>query len=355
MSSTGEAKVTRQGRLGILTLDRPQALNALTLEMIETLDAALHDFAQDVAIDAVLIRGTGDRAFCAGGDIKPIATAPPGPALDRARRAFFAAEYALNYRLHVYPKPVLTLMHGITMGGGCGLAMNAGYRVATERSLVAMPETMLGLFPDVGATLFLGELPGEMGLYLGLTGTRLQAGDLMALGMATHHIAGASVPSLVEMLAAADPLAPAAIDSMLARVAAEPEPPTLAPRQDRIDALLAGASIGEIAAALEAAPEDWAQEALASIRGGAPMSVATVFRQLRFCAGLPPEAVFRMEYRLAVRLSGRADFREGVRAVLVDKDRMPGWSPATLEAVDPEAVESLFAPLAPGEPELALG
>ncbi|HLY58799.1 MAG TPA: enoyl-CoA hydratase/isomerase family protein [Stellaceae bacterium] len=355
MESSDEAKVTQQGRLGVLTLDRPQALNALTLEMIETLDAALRNFAQDAAIDAVLIRSTGDRAFCAGGDIKPIAVAPPGPTLDRARRAFFAGEYALNYWLHVYPKPVLTLMHGITMGGGCGLAMNAQYRIATERSLAAMPETMLGLFPDVGATLFLNELPGEMGLYLGLTGTRLRAGDLVALGMATHYVAGASVPDLVGMLAAADPLAPAVIDSVLARVAADPEPPVVISRQGRIDALFAGASLGEIVAALEAAPEDWAQEALASLRGGSPTSVATTFRQLRGCAGLPPAEVFRMEYRLAVRLSGRADFREGVRAVLVDKDRMPRWLPATLEKIDPDAIESLFAPLAPAEPELDLG
>ncbi|MEI9986925.1 MAG: enoyl-CoA hydratase/isomerase family protein [Aliidongia sp.] len=353
VTQTDEVLVETRGRLGLLTLNRPKALNALSLAMVAALDEALLAFERDPAIDAILLRGAGDRAFCAGGDVRALVTAPPEEG-ERLRRGFFAGEYALNYHLHTCPKPVVALLNGITMGGGCGLSLHASHRVSTERTLLAMPETVLGLFPDVGATWFLNQLAGEMGLYLGLTGARIRANDLCALGMATHHAAASVMPTLIEALAAEERLDAAAIDAVLARFAADPGAPAVAAHRPRIDALFSGATIPKIVAALENAPEDWAAEALGVIRRASPTSLEVTLRQLRGGSMLSIEDVFRTEYRLAVRLTGSNDFREGVRAILIDKHGAPRWNPSRIEDVDPSAIEALFAPLGPDEPELSL-
>jgi enoyl-CoA hydratase len=349
-----EVLVETRGALGILTLNRPKAHNALNLGMIDLIEAALEPWAKDQAIGAVLIRGAGGRAFCAGGDVRVIGTAPKGPEADRLTRQFFAREYRLNYRIHTYEKPFVALIDGVTMGGGCGLSLHGSHIVATERTVLAMPETMLGLFPDVGASWFLNELEGEMGVYLGLSGVRLKANDLVALGLASHYVSSNWLDGLIDDLAGRPTLDAEAVERALDRHATDAGSPVVAPEAERIDALFAGATVEAIAAALDLAPEAWAQEALATIRRASPSSLKVTLRELRGARGRDLAEMLAIEYRLAVRSASAHDFREGVRAILVDKDNMPRWQPDLLEAVDDAAVDGYFAPFAdPGE-ELAL-
>jgi enoyl-CoA hydratase len=226
--------------------------------------------------------------------------------------------------------------------------------VATERTMLAMPETAIGLFPDVGATWFLNRLPGEMGVYLGLGGIRLRANDLCALGMATHHVASSAAPALIDDLAAQKRLDRAAIDATLARHATDPANAVVAARRGRIDALFAGSTVEAICDALATASEDWAQDALAALRRASPTSLKLTLRQLRGGRGLDLQEIFRIEYRLAVRCADGQDFPEGVRAILVDKDNAPRWQPDRFEAVDPAEIESYFAPFGTPSDELAL-
>jgi enoyl-CoA hydratase len=351
--SDEEVLIDRRGRLGILTLNRPKALNALTLGMVEVIDDVLKRWAGDDGIEAVLFLGAGDKAFCAGGDVRAMTLVEPAEAL-RLKRAFFAGEYRVDHRIHTYTKPIIALFGGITMGGGAGIAMHARHRVTTERSLFAMPETALGLFPDVGATWFLNRLPGRIGLSLGLAGTRLKASDLNALGLATAHVAAESVQGLVEALAVARALDNPEIEAILASHAADPGEPVVAPRQARIDELYAGGSVTAILRALEAAPEPWAEEAAKTIRGASPTSLATAFRQITTGADLDIAAVFRLEYRISQRIATGPDFPEGVRAILVDRDNAPRWSPARLEDVDAAMLDRIFAPFDGPQDELNL-
>jgi len=342
------------GRLGLITLTRPKALNALSLEMIEAIRPALDRFEQDAAIDAVLIRGAGGRAFCSGGDVRAVGTAPPGPEAAALSRAFFAAEYALNYRIHRYAKPYIALIDGITMGGGCGLSLHGSYRVSTERTLLAMPETVLGLFPDVGASWILSRLPGELGVYIALTGLRLRAGDLKALGLATHHIEASSMDALIEALAIESRLDHAALNAILSRYAADPGGSDLLSRQTRVDALFSAETIGAIHDGLASAPESWAAEALDVVRRASPTSLAVTLRLFRAAKTLPIKAVLALDYRLAIRLTAQPDFREGVRSILVDKDNRPRWIPEKWEEVTSSSIDALFDPLSAGEVELGL-
>jgi enoyl-CoA hydratase len=354
MSVTADVLTETRGGLGIITLNRPKALNALSLGMIEAIEAALADWAGDVRIGAVLIRGEGGKAFCAGGDVRAIATNDGSPETERLKRLFFAAEYRLNYRIHTYPKPFVALIDGITMGGGCGLSLHGSHVVATERTALAMPETVLGLFPDVGATWFLNQLPGEMGVYLGLSGVRLRANDLVALGMATHFVPSAAAPALIEDLAAASPLDEASIAAVLARHAGDPGAAAVAVRQGEVDQLFAGATVEAIMAALADAGPDWAGEALQTMRRASPTSLKLTLRQLRGGRTLDLAQMFRIEYRLAVRCTAGHDFPEGVRAILIDKDNAPHWQPAHLEDLDVAAVEAYFQPFAEPRDELDL-
>jgi enoyl-CoA hydratase len=342
------------GRLGLITLNRPKALNALSLEMIEAIRPALDRFEQDDAIDAVLIRGAGGRAFCSGGDVRAVGTAAPGPAAEALSRAFFAAEYALNYRIHRYPKPYIALIDGITMGGGCGLSLHGRYRVSTERTLLAMPETVLGLFPDVGASWILSRLPGELGVYIGLTGLRLRAGDLKVLGLATHHIEASSFDALIEALGTEPTLERAALDGVLSRFAADPGGSDLPARQERVDALFSAETMSAIRDNLTSAPEIWAAEALDVVRRASPTSLAVTLRLFRAARTLSIDAVLGLDYRLAIRLTARSDFREGVRSILIDKDNRPDWNPKKLDDVSASSIDALFSPLTAGDIELGL-
>jgi len=333
-----------EGGVGRLTLNRPAALHALNLQMCEVMLAAILSWRDDPAVTAVLIDHTGERGFCAGGDIRQIAESGRG---DRAwAEAFFRTEYRLNHLLFVYPKPIVAIMDGITMGGGVGISAPAKYRVATDKTTFAMPETGIGLFPDVGGGWFLPRLPGESGIWLGLTGARLKAADCLRLGVATDYVESAKVAALKAAILAQ----PGEIEAVLAEFEADAGPPPLAAVQDDIDRLFRGATVDAIVSALQADGSPWAAAQLAGLKTKSPQALKVTLRQLRegrLRETFAEEMV--VEYRLAVRICARADFQEGVRAVIVDKDNAPKWNPDTLAAVDDALLDALFAPLPPGQ------
>ena len=327
-----------EGRVGRLTLNRPQALHALTTPMCLALSGALMAWKDDPAVELVLIDHAGERGFCAGGDIRMMAEA--GRNDPDAGAAFFLAEYRMNDLLQRYPKPVAAVMDGVTMGGGFGLSAYANYRVATERTLLAMPETGIGLFPDVGAGWVLSRLPGEFGTWMALTGARLKAADGLYLNLCTHYVESAKVEALKALLVAA----PEGAAKTLARFSSDPGPPPLAGKQKALDALFEHGSVEGIVGALEAG-SSWAREQAAILATRSPTSMKVALRQLRQAREQPSFAAeIAVEYRLACRIISTADFQEGVRAVVIDKDNAPRWSPARLQDVDPALLDSLFAP-----------
>jgi enoyl-CoA hydratase len=338
--------VERRGALCLVTLDRPQALNALTLAMIDGLDATLAAAAADPAIAAVAIRGAGERAFCAGGDIRALREAALGG--DGLTRDLYRREYRLNRRIATFAKPYIALIDGIVMGGGAGVSLLGSHRVVGDRALFAMPEAAIGFFPDVGAGWFLPRCPGRIGLFLGLTGTRLGPADLIYTGLATHHVASEQMAALLEALPAAV-TTPGGLEACLAGFARPAAPSPLAERRAEIDRCFAGASVETILAALQAAPEPWAAEAARTIHQASPTSLKVTLRHLR-AAHQDLAAVLRSEYRLSQHFVRDSDFFEGVRAAIIDKDRRPRWRPDRLEAVDEARVAGYFAPLA--EPDL---
>ncbi len=347
---SGDIRFEVTGALGRVTLDRPKALNALTLDMTRRLDARLVEWAGDGRIGAVVIEGAGDRAFCAGGDVRALYESMRRPG-DSLTADFYREEYTLNHRIFAYPKPSVALIEGVVMGGGVGVSVHGSHRVASENILFAMPETAIGLFPDVGGTYFLSRMPGALGSYLGLTGTRLGAADALYCGVATHHVPRASFPDLAASLAATRfaPDARGAVDEAIARFAADPGPPPLAEHRAEIDRCFAAGSVEEIIEALAADGGEWAEATLAVIETKSPTSLKVTHRQLREGARLDFAAAMRLEYRLSQRFCAGHDFAEGVRAAVIDKDAAPKWRPDRLDAVTPAAVDAYFAPLAGGD------
>jgi enoyl-CoA hydratase len=350
--SDDEIIIERTGGLGIVTLNRPRALNTLSLAMYRRFDPALAAWADDPAVHAVLVRGAGGRAFCAGGDVVAIyegrvQTAAPGD----YTADFFREEYQLIRRIHRLPKPVIALMDGATMGGGAGVAVNGRFRVATERTVFAMPEVHIGLFPDVGASRFLNLCPGRIGLYLALTGKRLGAEDSFYCGFATHFVPHERLDELTLALAelawAGD--ARAEVETVLARFSGPPGPPPLAPLRPAIDRCFAGGSVETIVERLAAEPGEWAREAREAMARASPLSLKIVSRQLALRVA-DVEAALALEYRLTQHCMAGHDFFEGIRALLVDKDRAPRWQHGSLGEVSDAEVESYFAPL--GDREL---
>ena len=335
-----------QNGLGIIQLNRPQALNALNHDMCVPLEKHLRLWGKDSAIKAVLIKASGEKAFCAGGDIRKLAdTGPDGVAY---RRNFWGDEYRANTVIAEYPKPFIALIDGICMGGGVGLSVHGSHRVISEFALFAMPETGIGLFPDVGGTYFLPRLPGESGMYLGLTGARLKCADIMALGVGSHHVPRARLADLEAALIAAALPDNAAVDAVIAKFQADPGPAPIAAFRPEIDALFKGDSVAAIIAALEASP-GFGQEQAKLIRTKSPTSVKLTFAQLRRGRGLTFRDCMTLEWRMCNHVAAGHDFYEGVRAVIVDKDHAPKWQPATLEAVTDAYIESYFAPLPDGD------
>ncbi|RYZ36110.1 MAG: enoyl-CoA hydratase/isomerase family protein [Myxococcaceae bacterium] len=344
-----------RGAVGLVTLNRPKALNALSLEMCRALHPQLDAWAVDEAVKAVVIRGAGGRAFCAGGDVRAVAGSvgrtESGASLSSE---FFRAEYALNHRIHHFPKPFIALVDGICMGGGLGLSVHGGFRVVTEKLVLAMPETGIGIFPDVGGGWFLPRFPGESGTYLGLTGARCDAADAVWLGYATHRVEASRLDEVLSALVAADwsGLAHHVVAHVLALFIAEPGTSSLEALADVIHRCFQGDRVEDILAALEREGSTWAEETRATLLRMSPTSLKVTLRQLREGRGRDYDAMARVEYRLSQALTARPDFREGIRAVLVDKDQKPRWSPATLAEVTDAEVDACFAPR-PGD-ELVL-
>ncbi|MBU1347338.1 MAG: enoyl-CoA hydratase/isomerase family protein [Alphaproteobacteria bacterium] len=330
--------ITRiEGSVGRITLNRPKALHALNLSMCEAMTAALMDWRDDAAVTSVLIDHSGERGFCAGGDIRMIAESGATDAVEA--RAFFLSEYRLNHLMFEYPKPITAIVDGIVMGGGVGISEPAKVRIATERTTYAMPETGIGLFPDVGGGWFLPRLPGETGTWLALTGARLKAADTVALGIHTHFVASGEIETVKADLIARGP------DAVADHATAAGSAP-LAAHREAIDRLFAHDTLEAIFAALEADGSDWALAQLATLKTKSPQSLKVTLRQLRAGRAMTDFAeVMAMEYRLGGRVVRTHDFQEGVRAVIVDKDNSPGWSPATVEGVTAGDLDALFAPL----------
>ena len=344
MTDEPEVLTRVESGVGRITLNRPKALHALNHPMCDLMIAALLDWQGDDKVLSVLIDHAGERGFCAGGDIRMIAESGAGDAV--AARAFFHAEYRLNALLFDYPKPVTAIVDGIVMGGGVGISEPAVVRIATERTTYAMPETGIGLFPDVGGGWFLPRLPGFAGTWLALTGARLKAADTVALGIHTHFMPSDEVEAFRTILAA-DPGFPVDIADELA---VDPGEAPLEAHIDDIDRLFAFDTVEDIFAALEHEGTDWARTQLAVLKTKSPQSLKVTLRQLRTGLHMTSFAEnMAMEYRLGGRVVRTHDFQEGVRAVIVDKDNTPHWSPADLAGVTGAALDALFAPLPPGE------
>ena len=316
-----EIHFQRQGGLGHVLLDRPRALNALTLAQVRLMHPMLDDWAADPTVALVLVEGAGGRAFCAGGDIRALAEACRRGDVAQAA-AFYREEYRLNRRIKTFPKPYVSILDGIVMGGGVGISAHGSHRVATERTLFAMPETGIGFFPDVGGSFLLSRCPGGSGMYLALSGARLGAADCLALGLVTHHVPSERIPALKEALAAEGDA-----DAVLARFHVDPGPAPLAARRPLIDRCFAQPTVAAVLAALDAESDPWAAETAAVIRAKSPTALLVTFEQMRRGATLDFDACLRMEYRLAWRVAPAHDFLEGVRAVIVDKDNAPAWGP----------------------------
>ncbi|MBU6297389.1 MAG: enoyl-CoA hydratase/isomerase family protein [Alphaproteobacteria bacterium] len=342
---TDEVLFERRGGVGLITLNRPKALNALTHDMVVAMKRQLRAWAEDAAVGCVVIRGAGGRAFCAGGDIRAVAES--GRARSSYALDFWRDEYILNAAIKHYKKPYLALISGIAMGGGLGVSVHGTYRVVDETALFAMPETGIGFFPDVGGSFFLPRCPGETGLYLALTGARLKSTDALYTGLATHFVPAAASEALLNRLAEGE--TPVRVLADLAQSSGDAP---LARYRETIDRIFSLNSVDRILAALDAETDAWSRETAATIRTKSPTSLRIVVREMRAGKGMTLDDCLRMEFRMASRILVGLDFYEGVRAVLVDKDQSPRWQPASLAQVSDEAVGVYFESL--GDKELPL-
>jgi enoyl-CoA hydratase len=335
----GDVIVRAHGPLRRLTLNRPKALNAITLGMAVTMSEMMRAWAADPAVCAVLLDGAGERGFCAGGDIRAIYDA--AKAGDPLPQEFWAVEYHLNVMIARYRKPVVAIMDGVVMGGGIGLAGHAAHRVVTERSMVAVPEVGIGFFPDIGASFPLARSPGFTGTYLELTGARMNAADAIYAGLADIHIPSAKLGDIPEALAACH-----TADDVRRRLAALSAPPAsgkLETARDWIDACFSADSAEQIFARLDANPAPAAQEALAAMKKASPTSLKITLRNMRNAAKFSRiEECFVQDYRIALACVAGHDMIEGIRSTIVDKDRNPQWRPDTLEKVTPDIVAKHF-------------
>lgn len=340
-----------EGGLGRILLNRPKALNALTIEKIAQMDRTLRQWETDPGVKAVVIEGAGDKAFCAGGDIRILSDAAKSGDHETIRR-FFWTEYTLNRLIKKYRKPYLAFLNGITMGGGVGISVHGSHRIVTDNTVFAMPETGIGMFPDVGGTWFLPRCPGQLGIYLGLTGARLRAADCVYAGIATHNVAAEQLNELEIAIrrslssAEGESAVMQAITSMLDIYHDEDPNPPLAARREDIDRVFGLETIQDMLAALDAMGPGWGAETAAQLRAKSPTSLKVALRQMRAGPLLTFDRAMQIEYRIAQRIVCAPDFVEGVRAVVVDKDNAPKWSPPSLEAVSEESVRAFFAPLA---------
>lgn len=341
------------GGLRQITLARPKALNALNLDMVRAITPKVVAWNTDPSTSVILMDGAGDKAFCAGGDVVDVAKSgrggPDGKGTDGGQlsRDFFREEYILDHMLARLSKPYVALIDGITMGGGVGISLPADFRVATERTLYAMPETAIGLFPDVGGSFYLSRLQGQLGMYLALTGARLKGEDLLRAGIATHYIESKNLTSLISELESLS------VDSSTDDVKAILDkfdnstgaPASFEANIEEINEVFGAQSLDDLIQQLENLDSDWARKQLATIKSMSPTSLHLTFKQLRLGASMSLEDCFQMEYRMTQGCMRGVDFYEGIRALLIDKDKNPKWDPATIDEVPAETIEDHFKPL----------
>ncbi len=329
------------GQLGLITLNRPQFLNALTQEMCIDLDRQLTVWEKTADIKAVVIRAAGDRAFCAGGDIRSLYALRDQPIPEQT---FFWHEYRMNRRIYHFPKPYIALLDGLTMGGGAGISINGSFRIASEKLKLAMPETGIGFFPDVGGSYFLPRCTGKIGWYLGLTAQVINPADACHAGLIHSQVPSQAMPGLIEALTKArwsiDPHT--VVKNVISEVAVAPGVAELAQHQAGIDHCFAVSDIEEILKRLREQADSWADEVVKLLLTRSPTSLKVVCEQLRRGAQLSFDECSQMEYSIALRFLRTPDFYEGVRAAVIDKDRSPRWNPPDLASVQKSAVLAFF-------------
>ena len=342
--SDAEVLFEVKGTIGLITLNRPKALNSLTHGMCVLIKRQLDAWKTAPAVKAVVVVGAGDKAFCAGGDVVKVTQSYKAGTTEW--RDFFHDEYLMNIAIDEFPKPYISLVDGIAMGGGVGVSIPGDFWVATEKTLFAMPETGLGLFPDVGGGWFLPRLPGETGMYLALTGARIKAPDLYALGIASHVVASDDIGPVILALSQADIKCANCVKIVLDKFHADPAPAPLVEVMDDIDGAFAGVRVDEICHTLELDESDWAQKQFKLLMSKSPTSLKLTFAQLRRGEVLENfRDVMRMEYRMVNRVMEGHDFFEGVRALLVEKDNMPVWQPNSLDRVSDATIDHYFSSL----------
>lgn len=352
---SGDILIRREGAAGRITLNRPKALNALTLEMVLAMLGALEEWRHDERVKLVIVDGAGERGLCAGGDIRALYNS--GQSADGLASRFWADEYRLNALISEYPKPYVAIMDGIVMGGGVGVSAHGSHRVVTERSRVAMPETGIGFFPDVGGTWLLANAPGSVGAYLGLTGLPFGGEDAIYAGFADVLIDSSRLAEVVDTLCQASYSrdANATVDTLLRGYASPVGTAPLARNRAEIDRVCHHETVEEILAAAKAQGSEWGDKLAQTLASRSPTSLKVTHEAVKRARSMPSlEAVLDMEYRLSLRIFAGKDFYEGVRAVVIDKTGDPKWSPASLEEVTAEAVEAYFAPFDEDEGELGL-
>jgi enoyl-CoA hydratase/carnithine racemase len=336
-----EVLTWREGVVGRVRLNRPGALNALNHNMVKLIRAALAEWQDSPEIMAIIMDGAGDKAFCAGGDIRfmyETGRSDPEPG-----RQFWRDEYSLNLAIARYPKPIVAIMDGITMGGGVGLASHASHRIVTEKALIAMPEAAIGFLPDVGGTHILAQAPGKTGLYLATTSARMGAADAIFAGFADAFVPTQSIPAFIQALASGQP----PLIALAGFSSAAPEG-VLSSQQNKINMAFGAPTMLDCVLNIEKAAEsgdEWAVKTATALRHNSPFSLAACFSALAKAEHLDLEECLRLEYRFSHRVLSHADYYEGVRAVIIDKDRDPKWSPSRLEDVDLDAVEAMLSPL----------
>ncbi|KGI69527.1 enoyl-CoA hydratase/isomerase family protein [Mycolicibacterium rufum] len=335
MDENEDVLVSVRAGVGHLTLNRPKAINSLTHPMVTTMSAALRSWEHDDDVRAVVVTGAGDRGLCAGGDI--VAIHHSAKAGGAEARSFWHDEYLLNSYIGRYPKPYMAVMNGITMGGGVGISAHGDVRVVTETTKMAMPEVGIGFIPDVGGTLILSRAPGRLGLHAALTGAPFSGADAIALGFADHFVPHDDLAAFVDAVEADG------VDSAVAAFAQQPPPSALLAQRDWIDECYAGETVADIVAALRAHQADKARDAAELISTRSPLALSVTLEAVRRAASLTTlEDVLRQEFRTSCAALRSHDLVEGIRAQVIDKDRNPQWSPASLDAVTAADVEAFF-------------
>jgi enoyl-CoA hydratase len=342
MVDNTEVIFDRRGCLGLITLNKPKALNALSLSMVKNISSQLSNWERDDQVYAVVIQGAGEKSFCAGGNIRDLYDQRG----TEYGKIYYTNEYLLNVKIFNFSKPFISLMDGVVMGGGVGLSVYGSHRIVTERSLFAMPETSIGLFPDVGASWFLPKCPGEIGMYLGLTGYRLSPADCLYIGVADSFVPSHSLALLINDLSNISNES-GCIDELIIQYSDEAGLNTLSEVKENIDRCFSAESIEKIIEKLNAEDNVWAADTIKIIMRMSPTSLKVTYRQLRIGKTIKEfENIMAMEYRIANCCFSEHDLFEGIRAVVVDKDRTPKWLPSKIEDINDEDINKYFIPIA---------